>query len=133
MTLLTGYFDDGMDASGAAEELQEAGFGDDLEIIDRTRLVDEYPHNLVLDGTSGQPTGVIHDETEGTEQVEDMLTVGNIQQYLEDRDVPEEEALFYARRVQDGGSLFLLEVDDDVAEQVLKVMKAHNAIVAAGD
>lgn len=133
MTLITAYFDDDLDASQAAEAVQEAGFGEDLEIVDRTRLVDEYPHDLALDGTSGQPTGVIHDETEGTEQVEDMLTVGNIQQYLEDRDVPDEEALFYARRVQDGGSLFLVEVDDDVAEQVLDLMKAHNGIVAAED
>lgn len=131
MTVVTGYFDSDENASSAVEALNDEGFGDDLEVVDRTRLVDEYPHNLVLDGTSGQPMGVIEDETEGTEGVEEMLTIPNIQQYLEDRNVSDEEALFYARRLHDGGSLILLDVGDDAAGEALALLKAHDAIVAA--
>ena len=131
MALVAALFSDGAEASDAVDILVEAGFGDELEVIDRQRLINEYPHDVVLGGTSGSPAGVVADETEGTENRADMLTEGNIQQFLEARGVDDEEAEYYAQRVQAGDSLILVDTGLDDPEQVMALLEDEGAEAVA--
>ncbi|MDX1663664.1 MAG: hypothetical protein R3272_07715 [Candidatus Promineifilaceae bacterium] len=122
---VTGVFTDARQAEKGVSALHAAGFGDDLQVIDRARLVDLYPHDLALDGTHGSPVGVVADETDATRNIEEMLTVKNIQRFLQDRDVDEEEALYYARRIQSGDTLVMIDAADE--DRVLAILEAHGA------
>ena len=127
MALVAALFSDGSAASEAVSTLNDAGLGDELEVIDRQRLINEYPHDVVLGGTQGTPAGVVADESEGTEHRADMLTRGNIQEFLEARGVDEEEAEWYAHRIQGGDSLLLVDVGAGDVGDLIVQLEAHGA------
>ena len=128
MARTIGLFGNDAYATAASDALHAAGFGDEMEVIDRDRAVDEIPGDLAVSGTSGEPVGVVSDEGEPEPE---PLTQGNVAEYLIDFGLEGEEALFYADRILGRSSVIIVDSDEEEADEVADIMVENGGRVDA--
>ena len=120
MARTIGLFGNDADATAASDALHAAGFGDEMEVINRDRAMDEFPGDLAVSGTSGEPVGVLGDKDEPKPET---LTQGNVAEYLFTFGLEGEEALFYADRIQGGSTLIIVDAGEDMTDKAADLMK----------
>lgn len=133
---VVGLFDNDAQVEQAVKELQKEGFGQQdnerISVIDEYRLTEEIPLDeygqqkitpAAASGTGSAglptiPTPVVQSDSQSIENAVNDL--------LNDLGVGEEEATFYARQVARGNKLVIVEVGEDQAAEVLRIMQqAH--------
>lgn len=128
MARTIGLFGNDAEATAASDALHAAGFGDDMEVVDRARAADEFPAELAVSGTSGEPVGVVSDKDEPEPET---LTQGSVAEYLIDFGLEGEEALFYADRILGRSSVIIVDSDEERAGEAADIMKENGGRVNA--
>lgn len=135
MTRVFGLFDDDRDVGRANSALEEAGFdARGIEIVDRGRIreTDDFGPGggeTIFVGTQGQAAAVVPQPNEPAAE-DGRLTTASIREYMDDFDIPAEEAEFYASRIHQGGTLLIVDADDDQTDMALRIMRRFNAQTA---
>jgi len=135
---VAGLFDNQEDLGQVLSKLHDQGFGedeDDLVLIDEHHLAGANPFMQQGLGQQSQqfivaPTsasGVGGAAIVGDESLADDVSETALEDRLTGLGIDEEEANFYARQVNRGNTLLVVETDDDAAQQVYNIMRGANA------
>lgn len=134
MTTIIGVFDNDADLERALNQLNKAGFEDDLRVIDparpaRPNLSEETllgglgaANSPTVSGT-GNPLPYVAPfvTTDEDSPVEDVMGI------LGGYDLEQDEADYYFQRVQNGGKLIVVKTEDEHQDFVRDVMRRAHA------
>jgi hypothetical protein len=132
-----GLFDNQEDLGQALSKLHKQGFGekeDDLVLIDEHHLAGANPfmqQGLMEQGQQfivapASSSGVGGAAVVGDASMPDEVSETALEEKLTDLGIDESEADFYARQVNRGNTLLVVETDDEQAQKVYDIMREAN-------
>jgi hypothetical protein len=122
-----GLFDNQKELEGAVQKLQEIGV-EQIRVVDEARLGNKI--KLVLSSAAVQsPVGASTSGAMPAFATSADDPGSSIASYLKDLDIAEAEARFYARAINQGGSLIIVDATDGESVRVVQqIMRQANAV-----
>jgi hypothetical protein len=126
MRTVVGLFDNSQDLEQALKELQARGFGEDEINIQQDPIIGQ-DKKLVADPDTGEVSGVMLDsDSPAASNSGVVVELGDPIGTLVDMGVSSEDAHFYAEGVKQGGTLLIVQTDNERIPEVVNVMSMAN-------
>jgi hypothetical protein len=126
MWTVVGLFDDSQDLEQALNELHSRGFGEDEINIQQDPIIGQ-DKKLVADPNSGDISGVMLDpDSPAASDPGVVVEMGDPIGTLIDMGIPSKEAHFYAEEAKQGGTLLIVQTDDERTREAMNVMHLAN-------
>ena len=126
MRTVVGLFDNSQDLEQALNEFHSRGFGEDEISIQQSPIIGQ-DKKLVTDPDTGDVSGVMLDpDARVASHPGVVVEMDDPIDTLVDLGVPSEEAPFYAEGVKEGGTLLIVQTDNERAPAALNIMRLAN-------
>ncbi|HEX2906151.1 MAG TPA: hypothetical protein VHO69_04780 [Phototrophicaceae bacterium] len=132
MGTIIGVFDSDVDLEQALKLLNQAGFKDDLHVIDPARsTTPKITDEAYLGGIGAANSPVVGGSTTPTPYVAPFINTGDPQLdplgLLDEFRLSADEADYYTQQLRRGGKLIVVETQDDHDNFVRSVMRQNRA------